>query len=330
MSAGITKALGLADKLRAIRSEQAKRLARDDLLSFIRYTRQGYKVNWHHKLVCQAIDEWLVADPPYNLILSMPPQHGKSEICSRYLPPYLFGKDPDADIIAASYGASLIEGMSRDAQRVIDEPEYHELFPQTTIPRKGNVADETAIRRADHWTIQRRRGRYRCAGVGGGLTGHPGQRGIIDDPLKGRAEAESKTSREKVIQWYFTEFRTRLHRAGGTLMLLTRWHVHDLAGHVIESMKNNPKADKWKYLIFPAIFEESEYTHPEDPRKPGDALWPAFQDEEYFEQTRASIPDYDWYSIYQQQPRMPGGNVIKRPWLKIIDKTAVPVDLNWP
>lgn len=112
-------------------------------------------------------------------------------------------------------------------------------------------------------------------------------------------------------------------------MLLTRWHVHDLAGHVLSRMKNNPKADKWKYMIFPAIFEESEYTHPEDPRKPGDALWPTFQDEEYFEQTRASIPDYDWYSIYQQQPRLPGGNVIKRPWLQIIDKAAVPVDLTW-
>lgn len=329
MQTGIAKAFELRDRIKAASSELARRKARGDLLSFIRYVRSDYRVNWHHVLVCREIDNWLVADPPYNLILSMPPQHGKSEICSRYLPAYLFGKNPDADVIAASYGSDLIEGMSRDTQRIIDSPEYHNLFPETTITSRGNIADITAIRRADSFTIQRRRGRYRCAGVGGGLTGHPAQRGIIDDPLKGREQAESKTIREKVIEWYYTEFRTRLHKNGGTLMLLTRWHVDDLAGHVLKKMKDDPAAEKWKYIIFPAIYEKSEYIHPDDLRKEGEALWPAFQDKKYFDTTRATITSYNWYSLYQQQPMMPGGNVIKRHWLNRIRPDQLPYNLEW-
>jgi predicted phage terminase large subunit-like protein len=329
MPSGITKALGLRDKLKAIDSERAKRLARGDLLQFIRYTRPDYKVNWHHRLICKSIDEWLKSSEPYNLILSIPPQHGKSEICSRFLPAYIFGKNADSDIVAASYDADLIESMSRDTQRIIDTAEYHELFPETTIVQKGNVADVNAIRRANMFTIQRRRGRYRCAGVGGGLAGHPGQYGIIDDPIKGREQAESKANRLKLVDWYNTQFRTRLHSAGRTLMLLTRWHVDDLAGHVLRNMKDNPDADRWRYIIFPAIYEKGEYTHPDDPRAEGDALWPDFQDEKYFTQTRASIRDYDWYALYQQRPSRPGGNAIKRSWIQMIDANALPVDLVW-
>jgi predicted phage terminase large subunit-like protein len=332
MSATLIQAVKLSDRLRALRKEQAKRQARQSLLSFIQYTRgPDYKPNWHHYLTCREIDDWLTADPPYNLMLSFPPQHGKSEICSRYLPPYLFGHNPDADVIAASYGSSLIEGMSRDAQRVIDTPEYHDLFPDTTLVRKGHVADETAIRRADEWTIQRRRGRYRCAGVGGGLTGHPAQYGIIDDPVKDFKAAESKTTRETVVEWYYTVFRTRLHGRGRTLMLLTRWHVDDLAGKVLRKMKDDPEADKWRQIVFPAIYEESlkDVMHPEDPRSEGQALWPEFQDEKHFAATRATIGSYHWHSLYQQRPAPPGGSRIKRSWINIIEKNQVPMDLVW-
>lgn len=329
MPAGIAKAFELRDKLKAIRTEQARKHGRKDLLSFIRYARPSYRVNWHHRLLCLEIDRWLVASPPYNLLLSMPPQHGKSEVCSRYLPAYIFGKNPDADIIASSYAADLIEGMSRDAQRIIDTPEYHDLFPQTTIVRRGNVADETAIRRAEEWTIQRRRGHYRCAGVGGGLTGHPAQYGIIDDPVKGRKEAESSTVREATLEWYYTVFRTRLHGGGRILMLMTRWHVDDLAGQVLRKAKDDPKADRWKHIIFPAIYEKSEFTHPNDPRAEGQALWPEFQNEQHFDATRATVGSYNWYGLYQQQPTPPGGNVIKRPWLQIIEPHQVPVDMEW-
>jgi predicted phage terminase large subunit-like protein len=333
MQTRITKAFELRDRIKAASNELARRKARGDLLSFIRYVRSDYRVNWHHVLVCKEIDNWLVADPPYNLILSMPAQHGKSEICSRYLPAYLFGKNPDISIIAASYGSGLIEDMSRDCQRIIDTPEYHGLFSETTIISKGHVADETAIRRSDAFTIQRRRGRYRCAGVKGPLTGHPADWGIIDDPHKDREEAESKTTRESTVDWYYTVFRTRLHGEGKTLMLLTRWHVDDLAGHVLKKMKNDPKADKWKYIRFPAIYpddsESHEYLHPEDKRKPGEALWPYRQNEKQYIATKASNVSYNWYSMYQQLPTMPGGNVIKRHWLNRIRPDQLPYNLEW-
>src|SRR5436190_23233521 len=39
------------------------------------------------------------------LAVSMPPQHGKSELCSKYLPAWFLGTHPDSRVILASYEA---------------------------------------------------------------------------------------------------------------------------------------------------------------------------------------------------------------------------------
>ena len=330
MSAGIAKALELRDRLRSLRSEQAKRKAGGSLLEFTKATfPTGFRQNWHHEIMCREIDEWLVAETPYNLALNLPRRHSKSEICSRHLPAYIFGRWPDKHIIAASYGAGLIEGMSRECQKIMTSPEYGDIFPETTISAKGKAWDENAIRRAEEFTIMGRRGHYVCAGVDGPLIGHGGHVGLIDDPIKNRAEAESKSKREGCIEWYRSTFRTSMEQGGRILMLTTRWHVHDLEGHCIRQMEDTEGGDYWKVISFPAIFEDGPYIHPDDPRKPGEALWPWKKSEKELEALRIEGGQYNWASMWQQTPTPAGGNVIKRPWLQIIERVDVPVDLTW-
>lgn len=305
-------------------------LARRQLLPFTQLTfPTGFETNWHHELICKEIDQWLVADPVYHLAINLPRRHSKSEICSRHLPAFILGRWPDKHIIAASYGAQLIEGMSRQTQQIMDSPAYGEIFPETTLPRKGQRWDESAIKRADEFTVQGRRGHYVCAGVGGPLTGHGADFGIIDDPIKGRAEAESKTVRESCIEWYKSVFRSGLEKGGRMLMLMTRWHIDDLEGWCLKQMKIEPGGDNWKVISFPAVYEEREDAHPEDPREPGQSLWPWKKDEGELAQMRAVLDEYNWSSMWQQRPSPPGGNKIKRHWLQRIHRRELPLNMQW-
>ena len=57
------------------------------------------------------------------LIVTMPPQHGKSVGASTLLPAYMLGLDPDLRIAVASYSSALASKFNRRVQRIIDSPE---------------------------------------------------------------------------------------------------------------------------------------------------------------------------------------------------------------
>jgi hypothetical protein len=99
--------------------------------------------------------------------------------------------------------------------------------------------------------------------VGGQITGKGLDLGIVDDPVKGRAEATSKTVRDKLWQWFTDDFLTRFSDSAGLLMIMTRWHLDDPVGRLIERF---PDAKIFRYS---AIAEEDERN-----RSKGEALFP--------------------------------------------------------
>lgn len=336
MSKGIETIHSITGRLGLLLKERQKRRARKSLLGFVEYTHPGgFRTAPHHVLVCKEIDNWLFAKEPYNLMISMPPRHCKSKLCSVYLPAFIFGLNPDDHIIAASYAGDLIEGMSRQCQRVMMSDEYREVFPGTRLSMPGLMSeDKTAIRRGNEFTILSHEGHYRCAGVGGGLTGHGAKKGIMDDLVKDREQAESQHQRERIIDWYKDVFRSRIEKDGRMLLLMTRWHTDDPAGWLIKRMKDDPEADQWKVLSLPATYEtmseeETEHKHPDDNRIIGEPLWPEEFDEKQLARIKATVGSYTWYSLYQQRPHPPGGAVIKRHWLQVIDPEKVPPELFW-
>jgi hypothetical protein len=52
--------------------------------------------------------------------------------------------------------------------------------------------------------------------------------------MKGRAEANSKTVRDRVWNWYTDDWSTRFSAKSAELIITTRWHVDDLLGRLIE------------------------------------------------------------------------------------------------
>lgn len=282
-----------------------RRNARARLLDFTTYTFPGYRPNWHHQVLCDRLDAFRRGDIT-RLLVFLPPQHGKSELVSRRLPGQFLGDNPDLRIIAASYTSDLASAMNRDVQRVMDSAEYRRLFPATRLWGKNVRSDAHGayLRNSEMFEIVGRRGYYKSAGVGGGITGRPMDVGIIDDPIKGREQADSPAYRDKAWGWYNGDFLSRAH--GGTRILITctRWHEDDLAGRLLKLQEDDPKADRWEVLCLPAICD-APGLHPYDPRAAGEALWPAMHPLEVLEAKRAASP-YDWASLYMQRPRAQG------------------------
>ena len=157
----------------AARKELKRRAARISLANFVTYTYPEYQLGWFHSEVCQALDEFLqdiVEKKSPRLIICAPPRSGKSELVSRRFPAYVLGRYPDLSFIGTSYSSDLAGSFSKDVQRIMEEPSFHEVFPDVYIPAKG-IPSKGAVRQADRFDIIDYKGSYYTVGVGGSLTG---------------------------------------------------------------------------------------------------------------------------------------------------------------
>ncbi|GAG84874.1 unnamed protein product, partial [marine sediment metagenome] len=127
--------------------------------------------------------------------------------------------------------------------------------------------------------------------------------GIIDDPVKDEEEAASQVIRDKVWDWYQKVFRTRAEPEAAIIIVMTRWHQDDLVGRLLKQAKEDPASDQWKVLHFPAI-------------KDGQALWPGRYPIGVLEKIRSSIGGRAFESLYQGNPTVAEGQIIKREWWK--------------
>lgn len=289
----------------AIQEYAKQELARRSLIDFTRYTYgTKYEVNWHHKRYSQMLDKFVRGEIK-NLMIFMPPQHGKSEMSSRRLPAYLLGLNPNAKIGLVSYNQTIASKFNRDVQRIINGYEYHKLFPNTTLQNKRGGE---YVQKSDEFEIPNYQGSFVSVGVGGGLTSRTLDYLIIDDIYKDAQDAWSANQRQNVEDWYNTVARTRLHNNSQQLIVFTRWHEEDLAGHLLSL-----EPDKWQVVIFPAIKigEPNEI----DPRQDGESLWEQKHCLEELETIRKNNPIV-FESLYQQNPTPKEGLLFNRDELK--------------
>lgn len=282
-----------------------REVARRSLLTFTTYTNPTYEVNWHHTVVGAALDR-VLAGQCRRLMILEPPQHGKSEQVSRRFPAYALGKNPDLRIIACSYDASWSQSLSRDVQKIMSTPEYATLFPGTKLAESRDPEKRTQ----GQFDVVGRRGYYIAAGIMGSITGRTADIGIIDDPVRNRADAESVTYRERTWDQYTSAFATRQFGQGGAIIIcLTRWNEDDLAGRLLKLAAENPDADQWEVVSLPAIAETADQY-----RQVGDALWPAKYPVAELKKRRAGIGEFDFAALYQQRPAPSGGGLFKDEW----------------
>lgn len=293
-----------------------RRKARSNILDYTHFTMDDFRESWHHRKMFSLLDQFVDKEIT-RLIIDLPPRHTKSEAVSRRLPSYILGKYPDAKIISCSYGADLASMMNRDVQKIMEEPVYHEVFPHTHLNSSNiRTVAGTYLRNSDIFEVVGHKGVYKCAGVGGAITGYGMDYGIIDDPIKNRAEAESPTYRQKIWDWYQSTFRSRKQKNASILITMTRWNEDDLAGRLLNLAETNPKADQWEVFSLPALTDDEPIAEYDERTEPGQALWPDEFSVDDLLSTKASLTVYEWLSLYQQRPSAAAGNLVKREQFK--------------
>jgi len=257
--------------------------SREDLLTFTKTTLDGFEAEPFHRVYYKMLDEFAKGRIK-RLIVSMPPQHGKTEGSTRRLSAYILGRKPDTKIAVASYNFYFASKLNRDVQRILEGPNYKKIFPQTTLSRNNVVTRlGSYLRNGNEFEVVNQIGGLKSVGRGGALTGNKVDVMLMDDLYKDYMEANSPVVRESVWDWYTTVVDSRLHNESQQLIVFTRWHEEDLIGRLeakgkvktvttFDEIYQPLKYDEWLKINFEAI-KQSEPTEL-DPRDNGAPLWP--------------------------------------------------------
>jgi len=282
-------------------------LSRVDFYIFRRYIHgQRLKNGWFVRVLSYELQEFYAAylrgEHP-QVIIEVPPQHGKSQATVDFVA-WILGQDPNLRTILASFSDRLGKRANKAIKRMVKTDRYNSIFPNTRL--STGKGEERGISSSDtFFEIVGKLGSFRNTTVGGAITGESLDIGIVDDPIKGRKEANSELVREKTWEWYTDDFGTRFQEHSAVLMVLTRWHLDDPAGRLIESEEGH----KVKRIRYPAIATEDE-----EYRNEGEALFPEFKSKEFLLRQKAKMAEGSWASLYQQDPVIAGGNLFKYDW----------------
>lgn len=281
----------------------------EDLLSFTKATFKKFQSSGFHKKYYNILDLFARGEIK-NLIVSAPPQHGKSEGSSRRLPAYIAGKRPDLKQALISYNATKAEKFGREIMGIMREPIYADIFPDVKYPDRGYTGAKANTNTTRESVNSE--GSMKFVGVGGPLTGDAVDLLLLDDLYKDWQDANSPIIQERVWDWYLSVAETRLHNDSQQLIVFTRWSENDLVakleelgkvkeytgGDIYEFLKTL-KEDEFIKINFKAI-KEGEPTD-FDERKEGEALYP--EKHSIFKLRSARSKDADKFDcLYQGDP----------------------------
>ena len=247
----------------------------------------------------QRFYEAFVCGERPKLALCTPPQHGKSIIAEDFAA-WTAGKNPDFKTLYASYSEDLGTLRNISLQRVFTSKRFREVFPYFMIGVPGWTLNTSLIEYVE------RNGSFRNTTINGPITGLELHLGILDDFVKGRAEANSKLLRDRTWSWFADDFLTRFAKDSALLAICTRWHVDDVLGRLKKKWPEMP------ILEFPAIAEKDEWW-----RKKGEPLFEEHKPLSFLLERKALMSPASWEAEYQQHPVLVGNNMFPVEKLRI-------------
>ena len=269
--------------------------AQHNMLGFATAVYPGFKIGAHHRKLAKIFTD-VIEGRKKRVIINIAPRMGKSEFSSYLFPAYFLGKYPDKKIIMATHTAGLSEDYGRRVRNLLDNEDYHEIFPDT------RVADDQKA--AGKWSTGAG-GQYYAAGVGGALAGRGADLFVIDDPHSEQdVKINSRLAFDTAWSWMQTGPLQRLMPGGAIIIVMTRWSLLDLTGRLLTYQTKNPESIPWEIVELPAILNE------DTPQEK--SLWPEQWPLESLKATKASIDPRYWNAQYMQQPTMDNSALISR------------------
>jgi predicted phage terminase large subunit-like protein len=236
-----------------------KAMCEDSHLFFTRYFfkhRQGvkFKVNWHHHVISNVIDD-IIKGKRKNVVINIPPGSSKTEMVSINFMARGLALNPWSRFLHISYSDDLASTNSHQARELVESEEFQALWPMkiavdSKSKKKWNVLEGERIAG----------GAYAVA-LGGQITGfragrmEPDFQGaiIIDDPLKPE-DAFSKTKRDAANRKLLSTVKSRkANPETPIIVIMQRLAEDDPTGFI----KKGNLGDDWEFITIPAIIDDA-------------------------------------------------------------------------
>lgn len=275
--------------------------SRHSFWAYRQYINPKLKKGWWVKEICYELqqfwDDYQAGKRP-KLVIMAPPQTGKSTAIIDFIS-WMAGQSNEKQVIFSSFSDRLGVRANLRLQRTLRSEKYCAIFPNTRIGDKCTQ---------DYFEYVGTNGCFRNTTIKGSITGETLDIGVIDDPIKGRLDANSETTRNATWEWFADDFSPRFEDDGALLIILTRWHVDDPVGRLLDI------DDTVRVLKYPAIATEDD-AH----RKIGDALFPEHKSLEFLRGIEQRMYSSSWQSLYQQEPTLSEGNFFNPDKMPIIE-----------
>lgn len=279
----------------------------------------GSRMAAHHRLLCEKLQACMTTRYG-RLMVFMPPGAAKSTYCSVVGPAWFMGRTPGAQVILAMHNGEIAKKQGRKTRAVVRQEGYRAAF-QSALSKETSAAEMWAMTNGSE---------YMAAGIQSGIAGNRALGMVIDDPIRGRRDADSPTVRKAVLEAYQDDLVTRMKPGGWIVLVQTRWHESDLAGSLLpEGYDGRSGAVEcrdglvWEVLNIPA-----EAIRADDPlgRPLGAMLWPEYFDDRHWIAPRKN--PRTWAALYQQNPVPDSGGQFEREWFKWYQPHEKPKYLN--
>ena len=314
--------------------EEERCKARKNHIEFIKYCwmkkSEEFIKGFHTEIICNRIDkafeDFRNGKSTY-LRVAVHHRSGKSDLLSRYLPPHFLGEFPSCEVLSTTFKADLTQKFTADARNIFRSEKYNELYPGLGLSKESNAKAYWEI--VDKETKEQLFGKLFGSGLSSGITGSGGHLVLVDDPLSGRADAESKKIRDKVWDALTNDLMTRLAPVHIVIFLCTTWHWDDPHGRVINEMEKSPLFPQFESLCFPA--KAKDYKGPG--KYPGEYLFLERYPKKWYEAQYAILGKYAAAALLDCSPMLKTGGILSLDGIVYhdLDDKTIPgtTDIQW-
>lgn len=188
------------------------------------------------KELCYKLQEFYYNDDEF-MIVNEPPRHGKSFTATNFVE-WVLGQNPLERIMSASYSHDLSKNFSKKVRSTISTEKigenivYSDIFSETKLKFGSSEAMKWQTDKSNQIN-------YLATSPSGSATGFGCTLMVIDDLVKNAYEANNESILENQYEWFTNTMLSRREGKKKVLIIMTRWSSKDLAGKILEYVKEN-------------------------------------------------------------------------------------------
>ena len=290
--------------------------------AYLQISNYGYQMTAYHYSLAANLQRNFEKGPnpgmPYGLILlSAPPQTGKSFTVTESFQSWCLIKNPRLSILTLGYESTFAARFGRRNREKFSE--WSPILSHNKIKLHDKIqsteAWETmALDPATNLFVSTNGG-MSTAGMGGPITGKTGNLVVVDDPIKNMEDADSEKKITTNIEYYQSTIETRLLGNPGSLCIVmcTRWVPNDLIGWL--------RLNRKKYIVgdynYAAMCTEENKSKDPLGREVGEGICPEMKKDAQWAQIikesyTASAGSHVYNALFQGNPSNEQGNLFRK------------------